>query len=668
MSKNYSDLESISHLTHEEIERLEKEVHHIVEDVDRRSRIRTYKGPWARIITVLSVLWVIFQLYFTTIGTMEAISFRAIHASVLLLFAFLLYPAWKNENRDRTSPTLLDYILIGLNILVFGYFVVNYNRIAMTGGFVTDFENLVGFLAIVLVFLAARRASGGLVWFSLIFLLYNFVGRMIPGQLGHGGFSVSRIIGHMFWGSQGIFGSGIGVAATYIFIFILFGAFLNLSGFSRLVNNISLSLVGRTAGGPAKVSVVVSGFLGMINGSAVANVATTGIITIPMMKESGYKKEFAAGVEAAASTGGQFLPPVMGAVAFLMAEYIGVSYAVVALAASVPAVLYYFGLLMAVHFEAKRLGLKGLDRENIPDALKVLKTEGHLVAPLISLLGLMVIGYTPLYACVISIFVVIASSWLRRHTRMGIKTIVEACEDGVKGVISVGVSCVIIGIIVGTVSLTGLGLKFGYLMLKVVGPGELLKAGVMVALMSIILGMGVPGIAAYVIVTAVAVPVMVEVGAIPIAAHLFCLIYASLSNITPPVAMSVYVASGIADSDFRKTATQAVLVGLSGFLLPFFFLINPILLLGAAPEGTGIGATTIAIAGAVIGIYFLASGTQGWYIRKSGMVERILSILIGLLLIHPAGGTDAVGVGIGIVLTIYQLQKNKGDKAKNINA
>ena len=668
MNKETSGIDLISNLTSEQLEELEEEAHHIVEKVDRSSRIRTYKGPWSRIITVLSVIWVIFQLYFTTIGTMEAITFRAIHASVLVLFAFLLYPAWKNENRDRKSPPLIDYVLIVINIAVFSYFVLNYNRIAMTGGFVTDFENLVGLLAIALVFIAARRASGGLVWLSSIFLLYNFAGRMIPGTLGHGGFSASRIIGHMFWGSQGIFGSGIGVSATYIFVFILFGAFLNLSGFSKLVNNLSLSLVGRTAGGPAKVSVVVSGFLGMINGSAIANVATTGIITIPMMKETGYKKEFAAGVEAAASTGGQFLPPVMGAVAFLMAEYIGKSYAVVALAAAVPAVLYYFGLLMAVHFEAKRLGLKGLDRENIPDALKVLKREGHLIAPLLSLLGLMALGYTPLYACVVSIFVVIASSWMRKHTRMGFRTIIQACEDGVRGVISVGVSCVIIGIIVGTVSLTGLGLKFGYLMLKLVGPGELIKAGVMVAIMSIILGMGVPGIAAYVIVTAVAVPVMVQVGALPIAAHLFCLIYASLSNITPPVAMSVYVASGIADSDFRKTGIQAVMVGLSGFILPFFFLVNPILLLGAAPEGTGIMATAIAILGATFGIYFLASGTGGWYIRRSGIVERAGAILIGLLLIHPAGGTDAAGVGIAALLTVYQLHKNKGDKAKEINA
>lgn len=654
--------DSLEELVPEEKEQLDMEARQLVEKVDTESRVRDYHGLWKNIITVLSVLWVVFQLYYTTIGTIEAITFRAIHAAILLVFCFLLYPAFRKENRKRKQPSIFDFILIAGTLFVFTYFVLNYNRIALTGGFVSDFENVIGFIAIILVFIAAKRATGGLVWLSALFMAYNFLGRMVPGTLGHGGFSLSRIIGHMFWGSQGIFGSGIGVSATYIFVFIIFGSFLNLSGFSRLANNISLALVGRSAGGPAKVSVVVSGLLGMINGSAVANVATTGIITIPMMKDTGYKAEFAGAVEAAASTGGQFLPPVMGAVAFLMAEFLGVSYSVVVAAAVVPAVLYYFGMLMAVHFEAKKLGLKGIDKENIPDALKVLKNDGHLVAPLVSLLVFMGMGYTPLFACVISIFVTIGSSWLRKHTRMDLKTIIKACEDGVRGVISVGVSCVIIGLIVGTVSLTGLGLKFGYIMLRVVGPGELLKAGIMVAIMSIVLGMGVPGIAAYVIVTAVAVPVMVQVGSLPIPAHLFCLMYASLSNITPPVAMSVYVASGIAKSDFTKTGILACLVGLSGFLLPFFFLLNPILLLGVAPEGTGMLQIVIAIIGAAVGIVFLSAGTQGWYLRKSGFVERIIFIAIGLLMIHPGGGTDIIGVAMVAIITLYQLYLNNNDK------
>lgn len=619
---------------------------------------------WEKIITVLSVLWVVFQLYFTTIGTIETIVFRAITAMLFLIFCFLIYPVSKKKANKKT-PSKLDFTLIAITISVFFYFVLNYHRISLKGGFVTDFENIIGFIAILIVFVAARRSSGGIVWIAGIFIVYDFVGRLIPGTLGHAGFSISRIVGHMFWGSQGIFGSGLGVASTYIFVFIVFGAFLNKSGFSKLANDLSMAMVGKTAGGPAKVAVLVSGLLGMVNGSAVANVATTGSITIPMMKDQGYKPEFAAGVEAAASTGGQFLPPVMGAVAFLMAEYLGVSYSTVALAATIPAILYYLGLILSVHFEAKKLGIQGLKQASIPNSFKVLKKDGHLFLPVISLLILMIMGYTPLFACVISILVTIISSYFRKHTRMDISMIIKACEDGVRGVIGVGVSCITIGLIIGSVSLTGLGLKLGFLMLKIVGPGELIKAGIMVAIMSIVLGMGVPGIAAYVVVTAVAVPVMIEVGAVPIAAHLFCLIYASLSNITPPVAISVYVASGIAKSDFVKSSIQAVLVGLSGFILPFFFLLNPILLLGVAEEGVSIIQVVVAIAGAITGVYFISAATTGWYIRKSNIIERFIFIAIGFLLIHPQVASDLVGIVLAVLITTFQIfNKRRGHKSK----
>jgi TRAP transporter 4TM/12TM fusion protein len=401
--------------------------------------------------------------------------------------------------------------------------------------------------------------------------------------------------------------------------------------------------------------------MGMINGSAVAIVATTGTIAIPMMKKAGYSKDFSAAVLAAAASGGQDCPPVMGAVAFLMAEFLGVSYSVVLLAAIVPAVLYYFGLLLAVHFQARRAGLKGLSPENLPNAFAVLKKEGYLVAPLVSLLVIMGLGFTPLFACIISIFVTIAASWIRRETRMDLKKIVAACEDGARGAVSVGVCCVIIGIIVGTVSLTGLGLKFGFLMLKVVDlvPAnyvqlKILAAALMIAVMSTILGMGVPGIAAFVIVTAVAIPVMLKVGCSPIPAYLFCLYYASLSNITPPVAISAYVAAGIANSNQDRTGWLAVRVGLSGFLLPFYFLINPVLLIGAAPEGTAASTVIRSIAGAAIGIFALASGTEGWFSSRSSGFERLLCIIASLLLIDPGLVSDAAGIGLLLIVFVFQ--------------
>jgi len=466
------------------------------------------------------------------------------------------------------------------------------------------------------------------------------------------------VLNHMIWGSQGIFGVGIGVSATYIFLFVLFGSYLKYSGFSQFINDIALTLVGRSAGGPAKVAVLASALLGMINGSAIANVATTGTITIPMMKKTGYKKEFAAAVEAVASTGGQFAPPIMGAVGFVMAEFMGVSYTTVLLAACIPAFLYYLTLLFAVHFEAKRLGLSGLSKDNIPAAMEVLKKQGHLVIPLVVLLVLLGFGYTPLFAAVVSIFATILASWLRKETRMTWRTIVQATVEGSRSAITVGMSCAIIGVIIGTVSLTGLGLSFGYIILRIVGEGQLYLGGFMVMLMSIVLGMGVPGVAAYVIVSTVSVPVLIQAGAIPMAAHMFCLIYACLSNITPPVAMSSYVASGIADSDQTKTSLIAVKLGLTGFILPFFFLDNPILLLGTAAN-TPLLLTLRAIATSSIGVIALSAGLQGYLFARLNAVEKALLVIAGLLFIETKLITDLIAVAIFTAIMAIQIIQKK---------
>ena len=396
----------------------------------------------------------------------------------------------------------------------------------------------------------------------------------------------------------------------------------------------------------------------MINGSAVANVATTGTITIPLMKQTGYKKEFAGAVEAVASTGGQFCPPIMGAVGFVMAEFLGISYTKVMLAAIVPALLYYVGLLLAVHFEAMRLGLSGLSKENIPNAMKVVKEQGHLVLPLVSLIGLMFAGFTPLYAAVISIFVTIGASWLRKDTRMGPAKILEAVVEGSKSAISVGVCCVIIGIIIGTVTLTSMGLNMGYLILSIVQGGHIYLAGFLVMIMSAILGMGVPGVAAYVIVQAVAVPVLIKAGALPLIAHLFCLIYACLSNITPPVAMSAYVASGIADSDQTKTGLWAVRLGLIGFIIPFFFLDNPVLLIGVDKTAT-LWESLWSIFTAMIGTFALVAGLEGWIIRKAGVIERVILIAVSPLLLFPGSLTDIAGIAGIAAVCVFQWMRRK---------
>ena len=632
---------------------LEEKAQKLLEEKEAESRTRTYTGPMGVAVTVLLCLWTVFQLYFSTIGLISAVNLRAIHCIFLLAFTFLLYPTYKKEKRVRRFPPVWDVVLIALSAATFGYLILNYTRIAQNGGRVTDFELVIAGAALALAFEAARRASGNLAILAAIFLAYNWFGKFIPGKLGHNGFTLKRVLSTQFWGTQGLLGTGIGVSATYIFLFVVFGAFLKYSGFSKFINDFSLTLVGQTPGGPAKVAVLASALMGMINGSAIANVATTGTITIPLMKQTGYKKEFAGAVEAVASTGGQFCPPIMGAVGFVMAEFLNLSYTYVMLAAIVPAFLYYLGLLFAVHFEAKRLGLSGLSKENIPDAMKVLKEQGHLVIPLVVLIAMMFLGYTPLFAAVVAIAATILASWLRKETRMTWDKIVAACVEGAKGAVSVGVCCVIIGVIIGTVTLTSLGLNMGYLILSVVENTNIYVTGALVMIMSTILGMGVPGVAAYVIVQAVAVPVLIEVNVLPISAHMFCLIYACLSNITPPVAMSSYVASGIAGSNQTKTGLLSVRLGLIGFLIPFFFLDNPVLLIGADPTAT-IAGSLWAFFTASVGTVALVGGLEGWFLRKSNWLERAVLIAVAPLMLYPGSLTDAIGFAVLAAVILFQ--------------
>jgi TRAP transporter 4TM/12TM fusion protein len=636
----------------------EIKAHSLLEEKEPDSKLRLYTGPLGHLTTILFLVWAVFQIYANTLGIVDAMALRTWHLFFLLGFTFLLFPTYGKEKRIRKLPPIWDIVLLALTIFTFAYLLKNYIEVAKRGGYLLPFDLVVAAVALVLLFEGGRRACRNLAILGLVFLLYNFLGMLIPGELGHVGFSLKRVLNHMIWGSQGIFGVGIGVSATYIFLFVLFGSYLKYSGFSQFINDIALTLVGRSAGGPAKVAVLASALLGMINGSAIANVATTGTITIPMMKKTGYKKEFAAAVEAVASTGGQFAPPIMGAVGFVMAEFMGVSYTTVLLAACIPAFLYYLTLLFAVHFEAKRLGLSGLSKDNIPAAMEVLKKQGHLVIPLVVLLVLLGFGYTPLFAAVVSIFATILASWLRKETRMTWRTIVQATVEGSRSAITVGMSCAIIGVIIGTVSLTGLGLSFGYIILRIVGEGQLYLGGFMVMLMSIVLGMGVPGVAAYVIVSTVSVPVLIQAGAIPMAAHMFCLIYACLSNITPPVAMSSYVASGIADSDQTKTSLIAVKLGLTGFILPFFFLDNPILLLGTAAN-TPLLLTLRAIATSSIGVIALSAGLQGYLFARLNAVEKALLVIAGLLFIETKLITDLIAVAIFTAIMAIQIIQKK---------
>lgn len=622
--------------------------------------MRTYTGKTKILITALMVLWVVFQLWFCTFGIISSVNLRAFHSMFLLLFAFLLYPSSKKQETELSRPKVVDIILIAIAVIAFGYLIARYTEFARTGGRIDTLQMFIAVAGILMVFEAGRRTSRSLAILALVFLAYNFFGRFIPGYLGHNGFTFKRILITQFWGTQGILGTGAGVSATYIFLFVVFGAFLKYSGFSNFINDLSLSLVGKTPGGPAKVAVIASALLGMVNGSAVANVATTGTITIPLMKRTGYKNEFSAAVEATASTGGQFCPPVMGAAGFIMAEFLNASYMTVMIAALAPAFLYYLGLIMSVHFEAKRLGLTGIPEEDIPSAREVLKNGWHLMIPLIVLITVMVLGKSPLFAATLAIPVTVASSWLRKDTRMTWDKIIAACVEGAKGAVTVGVSCLLIGVIIGTVTLTSLGLNLGYMILNGFTGSNIYLVGLLVMVISVILGMGVPGVAAYVIVQAVAVPVLLKAGALPIAAHMFCLIYACLSNITPPVAISCYVAAGIAKADQTKTGLIAVRLALAGFIIPLFFLANPVLLPLA---GNRVSATLLAIVSAAIGTVMLSGGLEGWLLAKQHWIERILCIAAGLLFLYPGTVTDIVGLCASVALIVFQVSRNKRKNA-----
>ena len=619
--------------------------------------MRTYTGKTKSVITVLMILWVVFQLWFSTFGIMPSVNLRAFHGLFLLMFTFLLYPSHKTQEKTLSRPPVLEFFLIAAVIFAFGYLIIKYTDIARDGGRIDTFQMCVAIVAILLVFEAGRRTSANLAILAAIFLAYNFFGKFFHGYLGHNGFTLKRVLITQFWGTQGILGTGAGVFASYIFLFVVFGAFLKHSGFSKFINELSLSLVGRSPGGPAKVAVIASALLGMVNGSAVANVATTGTITIPLMKRTGYKNEFAAAVEATASTGGQFCPPVMGAVGFVMAEFLGVNYTTVIAAALVPAFLYYLGLMMAVHFEAKRLGLSGVPEEDIQPAREVLKNGWHLLIPLVVLIAIIIIGRSPVYAATVAIPITVAASWLRKDTRMTWDKVVAACVEGARGAVTVGISCLLIGVIIGTVTLTSLGLNLGYMILNGLTGSSLLLVGLLAMVISVILGMGVPGVAAYVIVQAVAVPVLLKAGAVPLAAHMFCLVYACLSNVTPPVAISCYVAAGIADANQTRTGLIAVRLALTGFIIPLFFLTNPVLL-PLAGDFTAL-ATILAVITAAIGTVLLSGALEGWFVTRQHWIERILFAASALLLLYPGTVTDIAGICAAAVLIAVQLYRNK---------
>lgn len=644
------------------------DVDELLEEYDlETSKLRKPTGTIAKIIAIIAIAFSAFQFFTAGFGTLLSVRQRSLHIIFAYVLGFLLYPA--TEKSDKSKPTVLDYILAVLTVIVFGYLFMNVEEIANKAGNATTLDLILGVSAILITLEVTRRVVGAaLPIVAIVFLLYAKLGPYLPGILAHRGFSFERIISHMYLTLEGILGIPIGVSATFVFMFILFGSFLDKTGVGKFFIDLAFALTGHTKSGPAMTAVVASGLMGSVSGSSVANTVTTGAFTIPLMKKTGYEPYFAGAVEATASTGGQIMPPVMGAAAFIMAEFTGISYLNICIAAAIPALLYYFGVGVMVHLEASKLGLKGLPKEELPKVGKILKEEGYLLLPLIAIIVLLVMQYTPtraaFVAIVISVFMALIASILKKDGSFKLTDILEALEAGGKGAVSVACACACAGIVVGVVTLTGLGLRVAE-MIVTLAAGRLLPTLLLTMIASIILGMGLPTTAKYIVLATMAVPALIKLDVNLMAAHLFILYFGVVADITPPVALAAYAGAGIAGANAMKTGFQAVKLASAAFIVPYLMCLNPSLILVDEIVETTIHFLPIyralpVIVSALIGMLCLAGGIEGYLLTNSKWYERAVLIIAAVLLLDPGFLTDAIG--LGALILVYLLQKSRVKK------
>ncbi len=615
-------------------------------------------GILAKIATWIAIVMSSYHLYTGAFGAPEALLHRSIHLMFTMVLIFLLYPFRKEKGAYISR--LGDFVFLGISLGGILYIFLNYEYFITRYPYVhplSPADMAVGILFVLALLEAARRSIGSAMPITAIcFLIYAYIGPSLPGLMRHAGFNTEAIIDQLYMTTEGIFGIPLGVSATYVILFVIFGVFLEKSGTGQFFMELAAATTGKAAGGPGKIAVVASGLFGTISGSAVANVMVTGQFTIPMMKRTGFQPHFAGAVEATASTGGQIMPPVMGAAAFVMAEFMGIPYLTVCKHAIIPAILYYLSVFMAVHFEAVRTDLRGM-LEAPPRLAAVMLSRGHLLLPVAVMLYFLFEGYTPMYACIFSIIAALILANVKKETRMGLEKILNALENGAKGALQVACACACAGIIIGIVNLTGLGLKFTGFVLYLAGE-SLTPALLFTMIAGIILGMGLPTTAAYIVMAALLVPGLIKLGIVPIAAHMFVFYYAIISAITPPVALAVYAGAGLAGSNMWKTGLAAVRIGAPGFIIPFMFVYEPSLLfVGSLWE---ILSTFIT---ATIGVIMLAAGLIGWFIRETNVVERLLLVAGAILLIKPGIYTDIMGAVFLLVVIIIQKARQKKDRA-----
>ena len=623
----------------------------VLKEFDKESDTMEYTGVMAKIVAFIAIAFSVFQLYTATFGVLDAQLQRGIHLGFGLCLVYLLYPTRKSWSRHKLHP--FDLLLAVLGAAAPGYIVFEYQNLVMRAGMVSNLDLAIGLVGIVLVIEAARRVVGlPMVCVVLGFLAYAFAGPYMPGVLAHRGLTLSQLVGHLFYTTEGVFGIPLGVSSTFIFLFILFGAYLESTGLGKFFIDLANSIAGWASGGPAKVAVLSSGLMGTVSGSSVANVVGTGSLTIPMMKKLGYQKNFAGAVEAAASTGGQLMPPVMGAAAFLMAEFVGVPYIDIVKAAVVPALLYFAGVWLGVHFEAKRGKLKGLPKEQLPHFFTLLKERGHLALPLVIIVYLLVSGYTPMRAALVAIVLAIMCSALRKSTRMQPIEIVRGLEKGAKNVLGVLVACAAAGIIIGVVTKTGVGLKLASGLLTLSG-GLLLPTMFFTMITAILLGMGVPTTANYVITSTIAAPALVQMGVPVLAAHMFVFYFGIIADVTPPVALAAYAGSGISGGNALKTGVNASKLAIAAFIIPYIFVMSPVLLM---MQGTAL-ELFISTVTALGGMVAISSALIGYLADDCRMAERLILVAAGLMMIQPGLVTDVIGLVLFALILAGQLKR-----------
>lgn len=633
-----------------------EDVEALMHKYDPESNVRKLHG-WRRgLVTLIALLFSLFQLYTAQIGGLDSLQQRPIHLAFVLCLIFLLYPMYKKSKKRDTIPAW-DFAFALIGAFLGLYWILFYNDLVNRTGDHTWFDLLVGGLTILFILEASRRVVGKAISILvLIFLLYALAGKYMPGFLKHAGISFERLFGHMYFTTEGIFGVPLAVSSTFVFLFLLYGAILDKTGVGDYFNDLALVIAGRAVGGPAKVTIFSSALQGTISGSSVANVVTSGAYTIPLMKRLGYRKEFAAAVEATSSTGGQIMPPVMGAAAFLMAEMTGIPYWEIAKAALFPAILFFLGVWIMVHYEAKRLGLRGLKKEELPSVKEVLK-KLYLLIPIASLIYFLAIGLTPMRAALYGVFAAIAVGMIQPgEKRLTLKGLIEALATGARSALGVAIACAAVGMIVGVIVLTGLGLKFANGLIGLAGTNVFLVL-VMTMIACLIMGMGTPTTANYVITSMIAAPVLVKLGYPLLSAHMFVFYFGILADVTPPVALASFAASGIGQSDPLRTGVESTRLSIAAFIIPYIFVFSPQMLM----VDTNWQEILLTVVTALVGMIGVGAGMIGYWKKSLNLFLRLILVAGGILLVIPQLTLSLMGLAIMVLVWIYQtwFQKEK---------